>query len=219
MKNVNLNIAEEFLLLALDDEKGVICNQPFMGLEFGLAGAVLMELSLMNRIAADKEHLEILDDSATGNQIFDDALAMIKDMEEEEDAKFWVWKLGIHIQEIKDYFINHLIELGILEKKEKNILWIYRRKCYPLIDDKVEQEVKDRIRKTILKNKKPLPRDVVLISLMRSTNLTNQIFTDQETEKVSDRIEQIAKMDIIGQAVYQAIYEILQKISLQQLYY
>lgn len=217
MESKHLTIAEEFLLLALDDEKGVVCNQPFMGLEFGLAGAVLMELSILGRIKADKEHLSLIDDSKTGNEIFDDALSMIK--ETDEEAKYWVWKLGIHIQEIKDYFIGHLIEMGVLEKKEQNILWIYRRKCYPLIDEKVELEVKERIRAVILENQAPLPRDVVLISLMHSCNLTRQIFSCKEAEANEERIEEIATRDIIGKAVYRAIYEILQKLSIQQMYY
>lgn len=217
MESKHLTIAEEFLLLSLDDEKGVVCNQPFMGLEFGLAGAVLMELSILDRIKADKEHLSLIDDSKTGNEIFDDALSMIRGTDEE--AKYWVWKLGIHIQEIKDYFIGHLIEKGILEKKEQNILWIYRRKCYPLIDEKVELEVKERIRAVILENQAPLPRDVVLISLMHSCNLTRQIFSCKEAEANEERIEEIATRDIIGKAVYRAIYEILQKLSIQQMYY
>lgn len=219
MKTEKLNIAEEFLLLALDDEKGVICNQPFMGLEFGLAGAVLMELSLMNRISADDKVLELIDDTATGNQIFDDSLSMIREQQSSEPAKYWVWKLGIHIQEIKDYFICDLIERGILEKKEKNILGIYKRKCYPLIDDQVEREVKQRIRHIILENCDPQPRDIVLISLMRACNLTSQIFNKEEIEEQQEHIEKIAQKDIIGRAVYRAIYEILQKLSVQQLYY
>ncbi len=219
MQNIKLSIAEEFLLLALDDEKGVVQNQPFMGLEFGLSGAVLMELALLKRIKAEQKQLIVINDASTGNQIFDDALAMISQQQDDEDAKYWVWKLGIHIQEIKDYFIGHLIELGILEQKEKNILWIYRWKCYPMLDDQAEREVKERIRETILNDIPPLPRDVVLISLMRSCNLAGQIFTPEEQEMAGDRIEMIARMDVIGQAVYEAIYEILRKLSVQQLYY
>jgi len=219
MENCKLSIAEEFLLLSLDDEKGVVCNQPFMGLEFGLAGAVLMELALMNRLQVDHQKLVVLDDTPTGNQIFDDALAMIGCQQDDEDAKYWVWKLGIHIQEIKDYFIGHLIELGILEKKEQNILWIYRRKCYPMLDDKVEREDKERIRRIVLNSEEPGLRDIVLISLMRSSNLTSEIFSREEQEKESERIESIAQKNLIGRAVYEAIHEILQKMSVQQVYY
>ncbi|MDP8221390.1 MAG: GPP34 family phosphoprotein [Candidatus Stygibacter frigidus] len=219
MKECKLSIAEEFLLLSLDDEKGVVCNQPFMGLEFGLAGAVLMELALLGKIKTEENRLLIIDNSPTENQIFNDAVAMIANQQSDEDAKYWVWKLGIHIQEIKNYFINHLIELEILEKKEQNILWIYRRKCYPTINDRMERREIARIRTIILDNVEPVPRDVVLISLMRSCNLTNQLFTKQEQDKAGDKIEKIARMDSIGQAVYEAIHEILQKLSVQQLYY
>ncbi|MCF7911382.1 MAG: GPP34 family phosphoprotein [Candidatus Cloacimonetes bacterium] len=219
MQNCKLSIAEEFLLLSLDDEKGVVCNQPFMGLEFGLAGAVLMELALMGRLRVDEKKLEVLADSATGNQIFDDALAMISSQQAVEDAKYWVWKLGIHIQEIKEYFISHLIELGILEKKEQNILWIYRRKCYPMLDDKVEREDKERIRKIVLDGVEPEPRDIILISLMHSCNLTSEIFSREEQDNYCQRIESIAQMNLIGKAVYEAIYEIIQKMSVQQVYY
>jgi golgi phosphoprotein 3 len=219
METCKLSIAEEFLLLSLDDEKGVVCNQPFMGQEFGLAGAVLMELALMGRLRVDQQKLIMLDDTPTGNQIFDDALAMIGSQQDDEGAKYWVWKLGIHIQEIKEYFISHLIELGILEKKEQNILWIYRRKCYPMIDDKVEREDKERIRRIVLDGEEPGSRDVVLISLMRSCNLTCEIFSREEQEKESERIESIARKDLIGRAVYEAIHEILQKMSVQQVYY
>jgi golgi phosphoprotein 3 len=214
-----LSIAEEFLLLSLDDEKGVVCNQPFMGLEFGLAGAVLMELSLMGRLKADQKCLTVLDDTPANNPIFDDALAMINQHDTQEEAKYWVWKLGIHIQEIKEYFINHLIDLGILKREEKNFLWIYKRLSYPMIDDQEEREVKERIRSVVLDDEEPLPRDKVLISLICSCNLTGQIFSKDELENAEYKIEKLAKRDVIGQAVYEAIYQILQKLSVQQLYY
>lgn len=214
-----LTIAEEFLLLALDDEKGVVCNQPFMGLEFGLAGAVLMDLSLQGKIKAEENRITVLSEGDCCNEMFDDALKMIAASEEIETPRYWVWKLGIHIQEIKDYFLEQLVEKGILEKKEQNILWIYHRKCYPLLDDKVEQDVKQLVRQCIVSGAKPEDSEIVLISLMKACNLIDVIFSEEEKQKYLERIDEIAAMDVIGQAVYQAIYDILQKLSVQQLYY
>jgi len=48
-----LTFAEELLLLALDDEKGVLVQMPIMSFEYGLIGAILMELALMNKIDTD----------------------------------------------------------------------------------------------------------------------------------------------------------------------
>ena len=44
-----LNLAEELLLLALEDESGRINHAASASLGFGLAGAVLMDLTLRER--------------------------------------------------------------------------------------------------------------------------------------------------------------------------
>lgn len=213
-----LTLAEEFLLLSLDDEKGVVCNQPFMGLEFGLAGALLKDLQLLGKIKVEKDAVYVTDASSCEDEMFNDALDMIREEPQVETPSYWVWKLGVHIQEIKDYFLEHLVDMGILEKRETNILF-YHRKCYPLLDDRTEENVKTRIKKQIMKADPPAEREIVLISLMKSCNLMNIILSPDEEEKYGDRIVEIARMDIIGQAVYQSIYDILQKLSVQQLYY
>ena len=53
-----LTFAEELLLLALDDEKGVLVQMPIMSFEYGLVGAILMELALMNKIDTDLKNLK-----------------------------------------------------------------------------------------------------------------------------------------------------------------
>ena len=41
-----LNLLEELLLLALDDEKGKIISSSSLALPYGLSGAILLEFSL-----------------------------------------------------------------------------------------------------------------------------------------------------------------------------
>jgi|GEM_PF-4255314 len=45
-----LNLAEELLLLALQDEKGTVLASAAGSLSYGLAGALLMELALRSRL-------------------------------------------------------------------------------------------------------------------------------------------------------------------------
>ncbi|MYI88829.1 MAG: hypothetical protein F4082_00745, partial [Gammaproteobacteria bacterium] len=47
---MNLTLVEEILLLLLDDEKGTLPPVPQLTLHFVLAGGVLMELAINNRI-------------------------------------------------------------------------------------------------------------------------------------------------------------------------
>jgi len=53
----------------------------------------------------------------------------------------------------------------------------------------------------------------VIISLIKSCGLVEQIFSAQEIKKASERIYQISKMDLIGQSVSKAINELQAMIN------
>jgi len=89
-----------------------------------------------------------------------------------------------------------------LKEVEKKILWVFSKRRYPVVDNNEEKEVKTRIRDTILSDEIPDPRDIVLISLVRTCGLMDEIFSPEEIEIANSRIAQIAKMDLIGQAVF-----------------
>ena len=56
-----LRFADELLLLLIDDKRGDLLPVPEWSLSCALAGAVLMDLALENRIDTDPERLVLLD--------------------------------------------------------------------------------------------------------------------------------------------------------------
>ena len=50
MTSDTLTLADELLLLALDDTKGSVHSAASLALDYGLVGAVLTELTLNNRL-------------------------------------------------------------------------------------------------------------------------------------------------------------------------
>ena len=62
-----LSIAEEVLLLSVDDETGIFLYGPDVHIELALSGAVLMDLALLNRIDTDPERLFVVDATPTGD--------------------------------------------------------------------------------------------------------------------------------------------------------
>ena len=208
-----LTFAEELLLLALDDEKGVLVQMPIMSFEYGLIGAILMELALMNKIDTDLKNLILIDESETGDEIFDKVIRFIKEYPKSKDAKYWVNVICSRIENLKDLLLARLIEKGILKEVEKKILWVFSKRRYPVVDNKEEKEVKTRIRDTILSDEIPDPRDIVLISLVRTCGLMDEIFSPEEIEIANSRIAQIAKMDLIGQAVSKVVNEIQKMVT------
>ena len=72
-----LRFAEEIMLLLLDDTSGDFAPVSELSLQCALAGAVLMDLALENRIDTDTERLILLDKTPTGDDLLDPTLANI----------------------------------------------------------------------------------------------------------------------------------------------
>ena len=72
-----LTILEEFLLLALDDTQGAFYPLARSTFDYASAGAVLMDLTLRNRIDNDLRDMFVTDAKPTGNTILDPVLQLM----------------------------------------------------------------------------------------------------------------------------------------------
>ena len=63
-----MRLAEETILLLLDEDTGYLIPLPEWKLACVLSGAVLMDLALENRIDTDTEKLMLIDGSHTGDE-------------------------------------------------------------------------------------------------------------------------------------------------------
>ena len=201
-----LRFAEEIILLLLDDD-GRFARLPSWSLHYALAGGVLMDLALENRIDTDLEKLVLIDSTPVGDSLLDPTLADIA-AGAESDARYWVGRTASRGEELRDEVLRRLVELGILERRDDNFLWVFRARRYPTIDGKVELEVKLRIMGVLFSDEIPDPRDIVVICLADACGIFNELLTSREIESVAPRIEQVRRLDLIGQATTQAIRDI-----------
>ena len=195
------------MLLLLDDSGGRFARVPTWSLNYALAGGVLMDLALENRIDTDLEKLVLLDATPVGDSLLDPTLADIE-AGEERDARYWVERTADRAQTIHDESLTRLVSLGILERREDSFLWVFRSRRYPVIDGKAEREVKLRIMGVLFSDEIPDPRDVVTICLADACGIFKSLLSRQELGRATARIEQVRKLDLIGQAMAQAIHDI-----------
>ena len=203
-----LTIAEEVLLLFLDDEKGTFLRGPDIHVELALGGAVLMDLALANRIDTDPQRLFVVDRSPIGDDILDEVLARIAACEPDRPADYWLNELREETQALMARFIDRLVDRGILRRVEEKFLWVFETRRYPVIDDREEREVKRRITSVLFSDEIPDPRDVVIIGIVNACDLLGLILHHREAERVQARADQISKMDLIGQAVTGTINDV-----------
>ena len=202
-----LRFVEEITLLMLHDDDGKFANVPSWSLNYALAGGVLMDLAMENRIDTDLEHLILLDATPTGDGLLDPTLAQIAEGEK-HDARYWVEQTAERAESIQQEALSRLIAKGILERQEGRFLWVFRSRRYPMIDGKAEREVKLRIMEVLFSDQIPDPRDVVIICLADACGLFKELLSRRELEQATPRIEQVRKLDLIGQAMSQAIRDI-----------
>ena len=63
-----LRLVEEIILLMLNDDDGRFVRVPSWSMEYAIAGGVLMDLAMENRIDTDLEHLILMDSTCCRRQ-------------------------------------------------------------------------------------------------------------------------------------------------------
>ncbi len=209
-----LRFAEELMLLILDDENGKFARVPDRLMRYALAGGVLMDLALENRIDTDLKNLILVDSTPVGDSLLDPTLADIAQATDTKDARFWVERTALRADTIREEALNRLVEQGILKREEDRFMWVFQARRYPIIDNTAEREVKLRIMEVLFSDQIPDPRDVVIIGLAHACDIFKEILSPRELARVADRIDQVRKLDLIGQAMSQAITDIELSLAL-----
>lgn len=210
-----LSFAEEIYLLSLDDVTGklIIPNKDIV-LNSALVGAVFCELSFLNKIDSDQEKLYVLDTTLTGRLVLDFVLKILAKNEVKEiGIEDCLGQLLVDANEIEKIILEQLLDKEILKKEEEKILWIIPSRRYPIIDNHEIKDVESRLRDLVLGDDIPDPREAVLVSLVHACDLFKEILSPKEFKRSEERINTLAKMDLVGQKVNQLIIHINNSLS------
>jgi Golgi phosphoprotein 3 len=173
-----------------------------------LAGAALMELALNNRIDSDLEQLILVDPKPTGDDILDDVLRQLVEAGGELGASAVLERISVNGEKYQEMALKRLIAKGVLREENGRFLWVFRTRRYPVVDDSEQREVRARLRQLLLTDEIPDPRDVVLICLIDACGLLGLVLGPDEIARTKTRVEQLSRLDLIGQAVTKAVAEI-----------
>ena len=151
-----LRFVEEIVLLLLHDDDGSFVRVSSWSRDYAIAGSVLMDLAMENRIDTDLENLTLIDATPLGDSLLDPTLAEIA-AGEQHSARFWVEHTATRAAEIYEQTLARLVDHGILEQQEERFLWVFRSRRYPMVDGTAEREVKLRIMPGAVQRRDPGP--------------------------------------------------------------
>lgn len=205
---VTLTLAEQLLLLALDDDSGKLISLPERAFDYALAGAVLADLTRAGRIRITGDSIEIVSTVSVASQAEDYGL-----VELEQSAvgslRGALTHLAAEVNGLRQKLTDQLVGKGVLRKQEHELLWVFHYSRYPLADKEAENAVKQRLRNRILMPEIPATEsDHLLISLVHICELDGLLLSNEEQSQQAGRLAEIARNDRMGAAVQACLDEI-----------
>ena len=111
----SLNLPEELVLMLLNEETGYFHQVHGWELNCAIVGAVLAELSLLERIDTDMESLLLVNQTETGDTTLDSILRQIADEPTQHNAQYWIERLAGQAESVIDSTLDRLVDLEILK--------------------------------------------------------------------------------------------------------
>jgi len=194
----DLRLHHELLLLALHDDKGTLAFGQM--LELGLAGAVLGELLLEERVSTRPEGrkgkalVTVVSRAPFGDEVLDDGLRRLAEARRRADPPTTVSRLS-RIPQLRPRTALALCRRGIVREEEGRVLLLFRRRVYPTVDPAPERALVERIREAVDDPAAEVtPRTALLVSLSRTTRTLRAIWSGKEIRARKARLDALSSL-------------------------
>ena len=201
-----MTITEEIVILIMDRETGTFRHAlSEHHRDLVIAGAVLMDLALENRIDTDPQRLLLLDPAALHDNILDPVLDDIAAATETREPAWWLDRVARRSHEILDKAITRLSDRGILSRGEDGGIFrsrlVSRLRRYATINGEVRDDIETRVLRTVLGDDIPDARDTLIVALASACNVFEAMLTAEELAEARDRIILLSRLELMGRIV------------------
>jgi golgi phosphoprotein 3 len=206
-----LTLQEEMFLLCIDDAKGAVTSSAIDALPFGLAGAILADLTLQGKICVDVWRVVAINPSegalsANGDVLLEAVFVDLMAVDDPRKVSYWVERLAR--KKVEKRVLEGLVAKGVLREEEKRYLWVIPYTVYTQQNASAKYDIKQHLRAIVMADQKAEPRSIILLSLLKSCRLLKLVFTKDEREAAEKRIGALVKDEQFGEAVAQTIKSI-----------
>ena len=187
-----LTLSEELFLLTLSEKKSSVAVSSVQALPVALVGAMLAELLVIGKIMLeDGEKVLLVTPSKTENDCFNHILSRIQKAKKPKKLTFWVEIFSTKPKKLEKSLVGSLIAKKVLKEKKKKLLWVIPFLDYSQADASAKFWRKRHIRAIILAGEKIDPQSAALLSLLKSCNLLDYLFTNDEMHYARKRTEEL----------------------------
>ena len=210
---MEIRLTEKFLLIAHNPEKGRFLINSIQ-LNYGIIGAILMEMTFDDRISIEKDKLLLKSFKNSKDPVISEITSTIKKSDKPRKLKYWISKLEKRARKYKWIFLERMQKEKLVRIEEKKFLgFISYRKCY-LINKRIRGDISKQLNEAVLYKKDLNDEKIVLLGLVQACGMHKSIASDrQELKIIKKKLKVILKEEPIAQAVGKTIAEMQAAIT------
>lgn len=205
MTDMKVNLADQLLLL-VHDESGTL-RVSAEALSYGLAGGLLMELMLAQRVAVPEQRVVVTDPGPTGDPLVDQALGRISADRRGRKPKDWISPLS---KGLREQTLDRLVQAGVLRRDRQKLLGIFPRTRYPSAtggEPVPAVEARQRLRAALDASGPIDPRTAALAALVRAVSAEALAVPERPKREVRAQLKVVVEASWPADAVRKAINE------------
>lgn len=203
-----LNISEKFVVLAHHPEKGrlVISRQYF---QYGLAGAILLDLCLDGRIGIDNGRITPKPGNTPADPVKSEVMQMINDSARPRKAGYWVSKMAFRSRRYLRQIMTVLTAKRIIRIEETMLLGIIPWRRSYLTESYTRSNLVRKLKNDILVYRGDPDDSSALTGLVEACRMRRILSTDREELKmIRSQMKRILKDSPVSDVVAQTIRQV-----------
>jgi hypothetical protein len=210
---MEIRLTEKFLLTAQNPGKGKFLINDFQ-LNYGIVGAILMEMTFDNKISIDKDKLLLKSFKTSSDPVISQVEKAIKNSKKLRKLKYWISKLEKGARKYKWIFLEKMEKEKLVRiEKRKFLGLITYRQCY-LVDRKMRDGLIKQLKEAVLYKKGLNEENIVLLGLVDACGLHKTIASDRnELKVIKKKLKELLKDEPIAKAVRKTIAEMQAAIT------
>jgi len=196
------------MLLGLGADGRVVGRNP--GFDYALAGAVLLELALAERLDVVDKRVAALPGAPLREPVLADALSAIE-RDKRRRAKDWIPRLS---RSLRKRVLADLVRGGLTGMQVTHVLKVFPSTRYPVTDAAALPELRAAVEAavrgagTVAESPVAEPRVAALCSLIGPAGLGRRLFPDLPRRELRRRLDEISRGNWASEAVRAAVREV-----------
>lgn len=205
---MKLDLLEKFILLAHHPEKRrfLISDLP---INYGLIGAMLLDMSLEERIDIQNDDLILKDHRNISNPMIAEIATTIHQSKKKRKVKYWVMKFGQKASKYKRRILESLEKKNIIEIERKKFLGLIPYIKTNVSDRRLRDRLVQEVRENVLNRRDIADEDTLMLGLVESCKMYRALSADkEEIKRMKANLKDILKDSPIADSIDKTVKQV-----------